>query len=238
MYRVIDYPTIKKDSLLNLVFSDINPPPLPLSSSDSGSVRIEPPTIDLLPRIISNHRDQDYFDRQKSLSTLRRAHPPPLTRQLDPILTVPTTSKQRHSLVKWRTHWLPSYPFSPCLCDNASAATSIHYTTACLKMESITIHCHCHLPSVPDQINIIDHFLNLLPKDHTETQHQHSHWQRTWPLILSALLTIDINSHPGAAFDSEPDYHPWLTSHHTTILQSFSLPRDFFFFFFCQGLLI
>jgi hypothetical protein len=86
-------------------------------------------------------------------------------------------------------------------------------------MESIIIQLqmtltYCYLPPVPDQhnTNIIDHFLNLLPTDHTEMQESSSHWQRTWPLILSALLTIDINSHPEANFDNESTDHPWLTT--------------------------
>ncbi|CAO3588292.1 unnamed protein product [Absidia cylindrospora] len=184
-----------------------------LCDSDSDSSFTS--SIDSPALIISQHRDTDHQHRQASLTTLSRARPPPLDRLIAPILTVPATSKERHRLVKWRMHWLPHYPTPTCACDNTSLATRSHFITACNKMEDIILQLqltiqHCHLPPIPTNLNIIEHLLNLVPSGLKEMQEHRSHWQRTWPLILSALLTIDINSHPAAIFEPEPDDHSWL----------------------------
>ncbi|SAL96934.1 hypothetical protein [Absidia glauca] len=104
---------------------------------------------------------------------------------------------------------------------STSPGTRHHYTMQCRLMEPIIIQLqmtiqHYQLPPIPPDLTIIDHLLNLLPDDLSQMKKPSSHWQRTWPLLLSALLTIDINSHPDATFEPEPTTHSWLQPNPST----------------------
>jgi hypothetical protein len=192
----------------------------PHSDDSDSDLEIEPPPLhlDSIHTIITHHKDTDHNTRQQQSLSLQRARPPPLPRRMDPIITIPASSKAIHRLVKWRMHWLPPHPTPICPCDSTSPGTRHHYTTQCRLMEPIIIQLqmtiqHYRLPPVPSSppgINIIDHLLNLLPSDTKPMRQPSSHWQRTWPLILTALLTVDINSHPTATFEPEESTLTWL----------------------------
>ena len=64
---------------------------------------------------------------------------------------------------------------------------------------------------IPAGEHAIDAILNDLPR-HAHSL-QHSHWRRTWPLLLHVLRDIDVCNRPGDQFDPEPDPSLFLDEH-------------------------
>ena len=81
-----------------------------------------PPTTDPVKQAIIEKRNEEYTSRRnkfKSISCMRSK------RIIDPILYQPAFSRDRYRLVKWRMHWLPSYPLKECRCGYKEARESI-----------------------------------------------------------------------------------------------------------------
>ena len=74
---------------------------------------------------IAKKRDDEFESRSNKYKTVRCLRP---YRMVDPILYLAASSKDRHRLVKWRMHWLPSYPLKDCECGTVSASRE-HYAT-------------------------------------------------------------------------------------------------------------
>ncbi|KAI9310197.1 hypothetical protein BX666DRAFT_1870713, partial [Dichotomocladium elegans] len=92
---------------------------------DYTNLAADPP----LPRdpiaefIINAHRDLELEVRREKFPAVAHACP---TCMWDLILYLPATTRQRHQLVKWRVHWLPSFPPKDCRCGFRKAKRS-HY---------------------------------------------------------------------------------------------------------------
>ena len=89
-----------------------------------------PPTTDPVKQAITEKRNEEYTSRRnkfKSISCMRSK------RIIDPILYQPEFSRDRHRLVKWRMHWLPSYPLKECRCGYKEARRE-HFTN-CLLLQ-------------------------------------------------------------------------------------------------------
>lgn len=67
----------------------------------------------------------------------------------DPILYLPATTLQRHRLIKWRTHWLPSYPLGKCRCGLQTAHRDHYDIGGCTRIEPMVQQLHgCLGPSI------------------------------------------------------------------------------------------
>ncbi|KAI8137221.1 hypothetical protein BJV82DRAFT_525617, partial [Fennellomyces sp. T-0311] len=62
---------------------------------------------------IRSHLTKELETRRQQFPSVARALP---ERRWDPILFLPASSQARHRLVKWRMHWLPSFPLKKCRC--------------------------------------------------------------------------------------------------------------------------
>ncbi|KAG2214771.1 hypothetical protein INT45_011889 [Circinella minor] len=111
---------------------------------------------------IKEKRDEEYISRRnefKTINCLRTKH------IIDPILYLPSFSKDRHRLIKWRMHWLPSYPLKDCRCGH-QAAHRTHFTH-CLLLEPLMQDLLAKfgtIPLLPHNIQPLDHILNCLPR--------------------------------------------------------------------------
>ncbi|KAI8141560.1 hypothetical protein BJV82DRAFT_670475 [Fennellomyces sp. T-0311] len=132
-------------------------------------------------------------------------------RRWDPILFLPASSQARHRLVKWRMHWLPSFPLKKCRCG-VSGKTPNRYHFQPLTVPLLV--CPLVEPAfqrllqsynkpVDRTQHIIDILLNDLPRKAKSLRS--GHWRRTWPLLLQVLRDIDVCTHPDTQFDPEPD---------------------------------
>ncbi|KAI9466508.1 hypothetical protein BDB00DRAFT_777773 [Zychaea mexicana] len=156
---------------------------------------------DPMQHVIDSHHQQELQSRRNRFSTVRRALP---ERRWDPILFLPATNLARHRLVKWRMHWLPSYPLKDCRCGKVGANRR-HYTNDCPLLAPMVEQLRNSFPGpVQDDQHLLDAVFNSLPNKATALKN--GHWRSTWPVLLLTLRDIDICSHPDATFDPEP--HP------------------------------
>ncbi|KAG2227209.1 hypothetical protein INT45_008453 [Circinella minor] len=146
---------------------------------------------------VKQKRDKEYTDRGKNRKTVQCLR---IDRRIDPILYLPVTSRDRHRLIKWRMHWLPSYSLQDCRCG-ATAATREHYTTCSLLQHLLKnlLGAFGPIPNLvsPQQPN--DHILNRLPR--SEVGLTLGKWRSTWPALLYVLGEIDRLSHPADTYN-------------------------------------
>jgi hypothetical protein len=128
----------------------------------------------------------------------------------DPFLYYPATKKERLRLIKWRLHWLPSFPAHNCRCG-APTVKRDHYVT-CPIVKDTVVSLSINLPDslilVEEQdlatpsIHLLDRLLNALSS--SPSMVLETHWELTWPLILKWISLIDYANHPAGTFDLEP----------------------------------
>jgi hypothetical protein len=129
----------------------------------------------------------------------------------DPIFFFPCTRLERLRLIKWRLHWLPSFPAHACNCG-ASSVKREHYLT-CPFTSGIVSQIGWNLPfdipledEIDDagvyQTHLLDRLLNALPSQLEKVAN--THWEFTWPLILQWITRIDVSNHPDGYFENEP----------------------------------
>ena len=155
---------------------------------------------DPFQHIINSHHQIELESRRSQFSTVAHALP---ERKWDPILFLPTTTLSRHRLVKWRMHWLSSFPLKDCRCGTREA-NHRHYANDCQLLAPMIDQLKSNFPgSIDENQHIIDAILNHLPNSPSSLKR--GHWHKTWPLLLHTLRDIDICSHPDATFDPELD---------------------------------
>ncbi|KAI7847012.1 hypothetical protein BDC45DRAFT_452526 [Circinella umbellata] len=122
----------------------------------------------------------------------------------DPILYLPATRLQHHRLIKWRTHWLPSFPPKDCRCGFKKAKRD-HYEfcpilAIMIQQLEQSIGTSKLSTKAPDQ-DILDFIINMLPT--SEIGLTRGHWRTTWPTLLNTLRDIDILTHSEEEFEPE-----------------------------------
>lgn len=152
--------------------------------------------------IIDAHRTQEMQTRREQYKAVARARP---ERMWDPILYLPVTSLQRHRLIKWRTHWLPSYPLGKCRCGVEAAHRDHYDIDGCPRIEPMIQYLHESLgpqllATKPEDTHLLDFIMNMLPRS---TGGLKGHWRRTWPALLNTLRDIDVLTHPEEDFEFE-----------------------------------
>ena len=160
------------------------------------------PTNKAVNQTIIQKRNEEYITRglqKKTICCLRAK------RMIDPILYLPAFPRDRHHLVKWRMHWLPSYPLKNCRCG-AIAAAREHYNGCPL----LTIlydelkNNYGTIPMLPQDVQPRDFIVNHLPR--SEVGLSLGNWKNTWPALIHVLREIDKLSHPDEVFeDDEPN---------------------------------
>lgn len=158
----------------------------------------------LLPRhpmkfTIDARSTQEMQQRRTDFKAVARARP---ERIWDPILYLPATSLQRHRLIKWRTHWLPSYPLGNCRCGHQAAHRDHYDLDGCPRIEPMIQYLHESLgqqllATKPDDTHLLDFIMNVLPRSTGDLK---GHWRRTWPALLNTLRNIDVLTHPEEDF--------------------------------------
>ncbi|KAI7847148.1 hypothetical protein BDC45DRAFT_418459, partial [Circinella umbellata] len=111
-------------------------------------------------------------------------------RIIDPILYLPSFSKDRQRLIKWRTHWLPFFPLKDSRCGH-QAAHRTHFTH-CLLLEPFMqdlLDKFGTVPLLPHNIQPLDHILNSLPR--SEVGLATDNWSKTWLALIQVLWKID-----------------------------------------------
>ena len=121
---------------------------------------------------------------------------------IDPILYLPAFSKDRHRLINWRMHWLPSYPLKDCRCGH-KAAHRTRFST-CLLLEPLMqelLDEFDTIPLLPYNIQPLDHILNSLPR--SEVGVAIGNWPKIWPALIQVFRKIDFLSHTDDLFDDD-----------------------------------
>ncbi|KAI7849681.1 hypothetical protein BDC45DRAFT_573732 [Circinella umbellata] len=153
--------------------------------------------LQLLPDTVKQKRSKEYTDQGKNR---KRAQCLRTDCRIDPTLYLPVTSIDRHRLIKWRMHWLPSYPLQGCCCG-ARAATREHYTTCSLLQHHLQklLEAFGPISNLVSSQQPTDHILNKLPR--SEVGLTLGKWQSTWPALLHVLWEIDRRSHPADTYN-------------------------------------
>lgn len=136
-----------------------------------------PPNLKLIVAAYRQEQLQYLRTKQKLLHACRP------TIGIDPILTLPTTRRERSRLLRWRMGWLPGRPGDcPCNTDH----TSRRHMAVC---ELIPSHLRDELPLPPPDGNPIDFAISTLPKSAAVPT-------PNWSALLTILLHIDRITHP------------------------------------------
>ena len=153
------------------------------------------------PAGLSGYTYKDRGTDRKSVQCLRT------DRRIDPILYQPVISRDRCRLIKWRMHWLPSYPLKDCRCG-APAGTRAHYTNCPLLKHHLQklLDAFGPLPNLVSPLQPIDHILNRLP--HSEVGLTLGKWQSTWPALLHVLREINKLHHPADIYNHVEELAP------------------------------
>ena len=82
-----------------------------------------------------------------------------------PILYLPAFSKDRHRLIKWRMHWLPSYPLKDCRCGYKEAKRE-HFSSCPLLTTLLLdpINKYGTIPPLTYPMQPIDFIINNTPR--------------------------------------------------------------------------
>ena len=157
-----------------------------------------PPT-NPVAQAIANKRDDEFASRCHKYKTIRCLRP---YRLVDPILYLAASSMDRHRLIKWRMHWLPSYPLKDCACGVTKASRE-HYTS-CLLLQPLRqelLEAFGPIPNLHDEAQDIDYIMNRLPRSDAGLLTRK--WNRVWPTLLHVLRQIDKLSHKDEEFDED-----------------------------------
>ncbi|KAG2223200.1 hypothetical protein INT45_011546 [Circinella minor] len=151
--------------------------------------------------IVAAHQKIEMENRRTAKPAVARARH---ARIWDPILYLPATRLQRHRLIKWRTHWLPSFPPKDCRCGFKKAKRD-HYEfcpmlAIMIQQLEQSIGTNKLSTKAPDQ-HILDFIINMLPT--SEIGLTRGHWRTTWPTLLNTLRDIDILTHSEEEFEPE-----------------------------------
>lgn len=146
-------------------------------------------------KVIQQARDKELVTRREKFPSVNKLRP---TRCVDPILYLPVSSRDRHRLIHWRMHWLPSFPPKDCRCGSPAAKRSHYLTCTLIQDELHTINMafsnSSQAPSPSSDTHIIDTILNSLPKHHSSLKS--GKWSLTWPALIKYLRKVDYLSHP------------------------------------------
>ncbi|KAG2205201.1 hypothetical protein INT45_007415 [Circinella minor] len=133
------------------------------------------PPKDPVYKAIEQKRDEEYQNlstKRKTIRCLRH------NRIIDPILYLPAFPRDQHRLVKWRMHWLPSYPLKNCRCSFI-VANREHYKS-CPMLQPLLDDLNNtfgSLPILPPELQPIDFIINHLP--HSEIGLSLGKWKKT-----------------------------------------------------------
>ncbi|KAI7860140.1 hypothetical protein BDC45DRAFT_587381 [Circinella umbellata] len=172
--------------------------PMVLADLPSIKLRARIPTQQPHP-VINEKRDEEYDSRRtkfKAINCLRTK------RIIDPILYLPAFPKDRHRLIKWRMHWLPSYSLKDCRCGQ-QAAHRTHFLHSPLlepHMQEL-LDQFGTIPPLPYNIQPLDHILNSLPR--SEVELAIGNWSKIWPALIHVLRKIDSLRHSDDIFDDD-----------------------------------
>ena len=110
---------------------------------------------------IEQKRNEEYLRRGDKRKTVRVHR---IKRTIDPILYLPAFSRGRHRLVKWRTHWLPSYLLKACRCGELAASRK-HYQKCPLLTQLLNklLEEFGNILVLQQNIHLIDYIMNKLP---------------------------------------------------------------------------
>ncbi|KAI7859422.1 hypothetical protein BDC45DRAFT_530660 [Circinella umbellata] len=127
-------------------------------------------------------------------------------RIIEPALYLEASTKDKHRLIKWRMHWLPSYPIKTCRCGEANA-TREHYNN-CFPLRPLLsklIKAFGKIPVLQPPMQPLDYIINNLPR--REKGLASVRWNKAWPELIRVLREIDYLSHDSEDFniDDEPD---------------------------------
>ncbi|KAI9248046.1 hypothetical protein BDA99DRAFT_591720 [Phascolomyces articulosus] len=169
---------------------------VPMVMANIPSMKIRTPTI-------QQKRDEEFKllkDKFKAISCMRDI------RVVEPIMYLELPSKDRHRMIKWRMHWLPSYPIKTCRCGEINA-TREHYKI-CPRLQPLLLKLLDHYGTIPDlkhPVQPLDYILNNLPRN--EVVLGNKRWIKAWPALIRVLREIDFLSHADADFNlnDEPD---------------------------------
>ena len=148
---------------------------------------------------IKEKRDEEYNSRRGKFEIINCM---PSKCMIDPILYLPAFSKDRHRLIKWRMHWLPSYPLKDCRCGHKTAHRT-HFST-CSLLEPLMqelLDKFGTIPLLPYNIQPLDHILNSLPR--SEMGLAMGNRPKIWPALIQVFRKIDSLSHPDDLFDDD-----------------------------------
>ncbi|KAI9265145.1 hypothetical protein BDA99DRAFT_436903 [Phascolomyces articulosus] len=121
------------------------------------------PPNDLISATIQQKRDEEFKllkDKFKTISYMRDI------RVVEPIMYLELPSKDRHRMMKWRMHWLPSYPIKTCRCGEINA-TREHYKI-CPRLQPLLLKLLDHYGTIPDlkhPVQPLDYILNNIPRN-------------------------------------------------------------------------
>ncbi|KAG2223908.1 hypothetical protein INT45_009360 [Circinella minor] len=121
---------------------------------------------------------------------------------IDPILYLPAFSRDRHHLIKWRMHWLPSYPLKNCRCGVITANRE-HYGSCPLLLTLLEAlkGAFGDIRSLRHEQQPRDYILNYLPR--SEVGLTFGKRQTVWPALIRVLREIDYLSHPNDDYDTD-----------------------------------
>ncbi|CDS14377.1 hypothetical protein LRAMOSA06546 [Lichtheimia ramosa] len=153
-----------------------------------------PQTRHPVRKVIKQARDKELVNRREKFSSVNKLRH---IRCVDPILYLPVSSRDRHRLIHWRMHWLPSFPPKDCRCGSPAAKRK-HYLTCPLVTEylqDLTLaFANTQQVSSSSDTHIVDTVLNALPRHYKALKR--SKWLLTWPALLKYLRRVDYLSHP------------------------------------------
>ncbi|KAG2223178.1 hypothetical protein INT45_011524 [Circinella minor] len=152
-----------------------------------------------LSKTINQKRDEEFQTHTKNRKTIRCLCQ---KRMIDPILYLPAFPWDRHCLIKWRMHWLPSYPLKNCRCG-VIAAKREHYDSCPLLFTLLNDlkNAFGDIPTLPQEQQPLDYILNHLPR--SEVGLTLGTWQTVWPALIRVIPEIDYLSHPNDDFDMD-----------------------------------
>ncbi|KAI9269182.1 hypothetical protein BDA99DRAFT_535256 [Phascolomyces articulosus] len=161
--------------------------------------------LELFSSAIPGKQDQDQVKHEAPVSKGKCAMYG-CVRVVEPIMHLELPSKDRHRMIKWRMHWLPSYPIKTCRCGEINA-TREHYKI-CPRLQPLLLKLLDHYGTIPDlkhPVQPLDYILNNLPRN--EVVLGNKRWIKAWPALIRVLREIDFLSHADADFnlDDEPD---------------------------------
>ena len=128
---------------------------------------------------ITEKRNEEYTLRRNKFKSISCMRP---KRIIDPILYQPAFSRDRHRLVKWRMHWLPSYPLKECRCGYKEARRA-HFTK-CLLLQPFLqdlLNKFDTIPELPSNMQKIDDIVNRVPQ--SEVGLVLGKWKTVWSVF-------------------------------------------------------